>query len=212
MKPDRVVSRIRDLGYESIADFKRLHGLSGDSRITSAIEWLAWHSFRICTRHCVVPAKCRWPRSGLTYRIAIKEFPDVNINNFAQAVRIAFDRWQAAANIAAFPADRKQQADIVITAEKRDGAWCQFPGESATVALVLNQSDVYAVGESIPITKVDLVAVLTHQIGHALGLGHLPPGNIMSPLYDPRITGPCAGDIREIVARYGVPLKGTNDA
>lgn len=52
---------------------------------------------------------------------------------------------------------------------------------------------------------VMLLAVATHELGHAIGLGHLSKGNLLAPYYDRRITKPQAGDIEEVVRRYGRP-------
>ncbi|NDC10566.1 MAG: hypothetical protein EBZ75_14750, partial [Oxalobacteraceae bacterium] len=47
------------------------------------------------------------------------------------------------------------------------------------------------------------VAVICHELGHALGLPHLANGNLMAPYYDPNVTKPQDGDVAEIIKLYG---------
>lgn len=51
--------------------------------------------------------------------------------------------------------------------------------------------------------RVDLFRVVCHEIGHAIGIGHLHAGCLMQPMYDPLIAFPQAGDIAEAELRYG---------
>ena len=58
--------------------------------------------------------------------------------------------------------------------------------------------------------KIDLLAVATHEMGHALGMPHLRgnTGDLMNPIYDPSIRTPQEGDIKMGTDRYGNPISG----
>jgi Ca2+-binding RTX toxin-like protein len=63
---------------------------------------------------------------------------------------------------------------------------------------------VFDSGETSFWTTSSLLAVATHEIGHAIGLGHSSISNaLMAPYYNPSITTPMADDIAGARAIYG---------
>jgi len=54
--------------------------------------------------------------------------------------------------------------------------------------------------------KVDLLAVASHEIGHAIGIDHIrTSGNLMNAIYNSQIRKPQEGDKRQGFHRYGPP-------
>ena len=50
-----------------------------------------------------------------------------------------------------------------------------------------------------------LLQVITHEIGHAIGLDHGPQGALMQPTANGAITAPQSWDIGQVQSRYGKP-------
>lgn len=201
---ERITRRIRELGYGSVSEFHWLHGITNGNLFVPGTEGLLDHKMRICNRHIKDLPGSKWSKSELTYRV-VTNVPTIANKDVEACFRRAFDLWSAVCGIAVQAAKPKTDADVVVTSEDRDGVWCQLPGQSTSVAMVLDSKLLYSLDDSPPISQLNLVSVFAHQIGHALGLGHLPPPNLMSPLYDPRITRPASQDIQEAVSRYGRP-------
>jgi hypothetical protein len=56
-----------------------------------------------------------------------------------------------------------------------------------------------------PANRIDLGRVMCHELGHAIGIGHITDGNLMAPMYSTQIALPRNGDVTEARARYGSP-------
>lgn len=138
---------------------------------------------------------------------------------FLTEIRSAFDAWSKVANIkfvqveddgAAFNATTRS-GDIRIGAHHVDGprdtlAFSYFPpfnGLSAAGDIFLDTSEKWKIGFGG--NGYDVFQVVTHEIGHSLGLEHTPRTDaLMNAFYTERFRGPQADDIAGMRFLYGV--------
>lgn len=150
---------------------------------------------------------CKWPHANITY-FADLRLPGMAKEQIKLAYDTAFAQWAAVCNINPIPVDGPGTANIFARSGKgktaglddRGGtlAWSELPC-SVTEQMQLDQMFDEAEDWSFDMA----VAVICHELGHALGLPHLGKGNLMAPYYDPNVKAPQKGDISEIVALYG---------
>lgn len=85
-------------------------------------------------------------------------------------------------------------------------AWSDFPdGKGSPRIQRFDSEENWVISEHPEIHEIDILRVMSHELGHVLGVEHIACGNLMQPRYDPTIRYPQAGDIAEVVARYGLP-------
>ena len=133
-------------------------------------------------------------------------------DSLRQSIATAFGRWSAVAGCTGEETTTEQGADIVIHTVRLDGpqgvlADCMLPGPQVQV-MRLDTSERWTIhaGSGVPQGKIDIVRVLTHELGHFWGIGHIGRGNLMAPTYSDSVEKPQAGDRAEMVDRYGPPL------
>jgi hypothetical protein len=151
---------------------------------------------------------CQWPMTRLTWFQQIV-YPNVDPAVVEAHYAQAWRQWEEVCGITAAQVTDQTQARVVATAGKIDGpgnilAESELPcGAAATTQL----SQTFDVADEGTLSPGDLmVACMCHEIGHALGLSHAVPGsgNLMEPIIS-SISAPQAGDIAEVVRRYGAP-------
>lgn len=153
---------------------------------------------------------CKWTKKlPLTWLLA-EDWPVFSGEDLARAFRIAFERWEAVANLK-FAQVAQGPADITIYPRKLDGAAgvlaeSQLPCGTTDYALWqrYDTGENWIISDNPPSGAIDLIRVACHEIGHALGIGHIAGPNLMAPHYSTKIRDPQVGDRSEIVARYGV--------
>jgi len=150
---------------------------------------------------------CKWPMEKIAYFHEIN-LPGLNKEQIAQAYDIAFSQWAEVCNIDPVRVDNQSLANIYARSgmgakhglDNKGGtlAWSELP---CGVAPNIQLDQMFDEAESWSFNMA--VAVICHELGHALGLPHLNSGNLMAPYYDPNMTKPQTGDIEEIVKLYG---------
>lgn len=153
---------------------------------------------------------CKWPHKAIRFYCGIA-LAGFSADQVRKTYTDAVDSWGAVADIypeVGFGSTVKARANIVSTAAPGDGpsnvlAWSYLPC-GATADTQLQQS--YDSLEPWTTYGIKyLQEVIAHEIGHALGLDHLPAGALMQPYASGKLIVPQAADIREVQARYGKP-------
>jgi hypothetical protein len=144
---------------------------------------------------------------NITYYHEIK-MPGIDEAQVAEAFDVAFSQWAEVCNIEPQRVQTPSKANIYARSgsgkrhnlDNRGGtlAWSELP---CGVAENIQLDQMYDEAEDWSFNMA--VAVICHELGHALGLPHLNAGNLMAPYYDPNLTAPQKGDIAEIVKLYG---------
>jgi hypothetical protein len=210
---DKTWAQVRNIkGTEltkAIREYQRFHGLDPNGQVNPQTAHV------LERRRCGLPdfnfsagdRVCKWPHRDIKYYADIK-LPGISDEQAKQAYDIAFAQWAAVCNIEPVPVDSHTKANIYARSgvgkknglDNRGGtlAWSELPCD---VHENIQLDQMYDEAEAWSFNMA--VAVICHEVGHALGLPHLANGNLMAPYYDPNVTAPQEGDIREIVDLYG---------
>ena len=214
-KPWNKVRTIRGKELEkAICAYQKFNGLDACGCVDDAT------AHRLNRRRCGLPdfgltdpsgGPCKWPMQKISYYHEIK-MPGLTDEQVSEAYDTAFSQWAEICNIEPVRVDSPANANIYARSgsgkkhnlDNRGGtlAWSELPcGVHETIQL----DQMY--DEAEPWSFNMAIAVICHELGHALGLPHLNNGNLMAPYYDPNVTSPQKGDIEEMVKLYGKRTK-----
>ena len=223
-----VLKKLFGLGYFGTTPWAKVKAISGKD-LEKAVK--AYQEFngleptgfvgpitahRINKRRCGLPdfnitapgsPPCKWPMKRILYYHNM-QMPGLTDAQIKDAYDVAFSQWAAVCDIEPIRTDSEKTANIYARSgagaahglDNRGGtlAWSELPcgvAENVQLDQMFDEAEAWSFNMA--------VAVICHELGHALGLPHLNAGNLMAPYYDPNMTTPQAGDIKEIVALYG---------
>lgn len=146
----------------------------------------------------------------------IRPFTDAQTRQY---LADAFGRWSKVCGVTFRETTDARTANFVILSHDfRDGpagvlADCQLPwGGQQRMRFDVQTRWVASINP--PAGSIDIIAVASHEMGHGLGLEHLPLGgqvDLMEPFYRPGLRDPQAAETALVVRMYGEPKKKAAD-
>lgn len=201
----------------AISEYQKFHGLDTNGKVDARTAHQMTNRFRCGLPDFELRAEaktCKWPMQNITYYSNL-DLPGITPDQAQQAFDAACRQWMAICGIVMTRVTSASKANIISTggegrADGLDGrggtlAWSELPcgaGPNSQYQQKYDKAEAW--------NYLMAVAVICHELGHALGLSHLPKGNLMAPYYDPNTIKPQSGDIAEMVSRYGKPLVSPN--
>lgn len=223
----QILRFLHRMGYFGDAPWSKVRAITG-RRLSRAIrEYQAFHGLDACgkadhstlhrmnnrlrcglpdmTMSATDPALCKWQSRDLLYytelslpgltRVEARRAFDTACRQWVEVCGLTLSRTTAPAKAHIYARSGSGRADGL---DHRGGtlAWSEVPCDAQSQQM----RQMYDRAEDW--NYMMAVAVMCHEIGHALGLPHLARGNLMAAYYDPNVTKPQKGDIREMLVRY----------
>jgi hypothetical protein len=198
---------LKDMGTELITRYQELHHLPITGKPSA--EVVAHAQLPRCGHpdRMADSAESRWAVDALKYFQQIV-YPGVDPAEVAADYAAAIASMAAVCGIQITAAVDPGAAQVLALSGPIDGEWnilalTELPTPDAQAGLVLHQTfDIAEVG----LTKEQRIAMMAHECGHFLGLGHALPGTgaLMEPILG-SITTPQAWDTDQLQQRYGAP-------
>lgn len=172
-------------------------------------------TFRAIPNRCGTPdsvqvlgqRQCQWPEKRVSWYVEPNVYTRFPV--WAMAWGPALKSWEDVCGIEFFEVETKETANIYVTAGRIDVsgmtlAWSHLPCGFTMRDQATQRYDTADAG-GVFAAALTTQEVAAHEVGHAIGIGHLARGNLMQPFAAGNIITPKTGDISEAVARYGPP-------
>jgi hypothetical protein len=190
---------LKDLGAELITRYETFHNLPITGKVSAQVE------AHVQLPRCGHPdrmadsSESKWAIDALAYLQQIT-YPGVDPAEIAADYGAAIASMAAVCGIQIRETKDFNTAQVLAVSAPIDGEWNVL---ALTERLVLHQTfDIAEVG----LSRQQRIAMMAHECGHFLGLGHAVPGTgaLMEPVLG-TITGPQAWDVEQLQQRYGPP-------
>lgn len=155
----------------------------------------------------------RLPTNRPTYCIRC-QLPGISGEAFRAACKEAFGRWSRVCDVEFTEIADPQSAQFLIVNHQFDGpsgvlADCMLPSPGIRQQRMrIDQNENWIIADNVPGNRIELRAVLCHEMGHGIGMSHLPsspPPDLMEPSYRPSIVTPQATESLMMAKLYGPP-------
>ena len=170
---------------------------------------------RLCgTPDQIARGQCKWPMKSVSWSIK-DSLPGVPDAAYKEAAHWATRQWNEACGVKLQYKQNHRTANVWMTVKNLGGpggvlADSQLPcGATATSQMIqrYDSSELWfaELGQP-PQGRISLPTVCVHELGHAIGISHLPPNGqpaIMQPFYNPSMLSLLGPDIEEARDRYG---------
>lgn len=151
----------------------------------------------------------RFGEGAVTYKLANQrpKFyvrscpPQFTVPQFVAACVEAFGRWSAVCDLVFTPTDDPAACQFRIFSHKFDGpsgvlADCQLPSPGLSPQdMRIDPTERWVASDNPAAGTINLYAVLCHEMGHGIGLTHLPsnpPPDLLEPTYRADVNRPQA--------------------
>lgn len=190
----------------AVTRYQAFHGLEPDGVVGPRTINRMTEPLRCALPDMMAATDAAWPMRRVSFMSRLR----LGLANASAIYAQAAQQWNDVCGIELFAVTAANQANIIADdyGNPRD-QFGQRGGVLADSGLPYGATPQTQIPQRYDIAEawddVMLLAVATHELGHAIGLSHLSSGNLLAPIYDRRITKPQAGDIAEVVRRYGTP-------